>query len=249
MKGLKDQVVLITGSSSGIGRAAAELLSAHGAKVIINYLSNQEGADEAVRTIQSAGGDCIAIKADVTKKEEVDAMVDQAISKYGKIDVLVNNAGAALKRSTFMELTEELWDDTYNLNVKSILLCSQAVLKDMLPRKQGKIINISSVAARIGGGGESIHYASAKGAVSTMTVGMSREFAPHGILVNGIAPGLIQTPFQTKYSTAERIERIVPTIPLKRAGQSEEIADVIAFLASDAANYMVGEMITVSGGR
>jgi 3-oxoacyl-[acyl-carrier protein] reductase len=246
---LEGKVILITGASSGIGRAAAELLAQSKARVVLNYLSNEAGVNEAVSTIEELGGKCLAVRADVTNKEQVDAMVEKAIAAFGDIDVLVNNAGAALKRSPFMEISEELWDDTYQLNVKSILLCSQAVLRNMLPRKSGKIINISSVAARIGGGGESIHYASAKGAVSTMTIGMSREFAPHGILVNGVAPGLIETPFQTKYSTEERINRIVPTIPLKRAGQAEEIADVIAFLASDAANYIVGETITVSGGR
>jgi 3-oxoacyl-[acyl-carrier protein] reductase len=249
MQTLKGKVVLITGASSGIGRATAELLANRGAKIVLNYLSNEQGVTEAVNAISAKGGECISIQANVTKKSEVDAMVEKAIATFGAIHVLVNNAGAAIKRSPFMEITEELWDDTYNLNVKSILFCSQAVLKDMLPRKSGKIINVSSVAARIGGGGESVHYASAKGAVNTMTVGMSREFASHGILVNGVAPGLINTPFQTKFSTNERVNRIVPTIPLKRAGTSEEIAEIISFLASDASNYILGEVITVSGGR
>jgi len=249
MLSLDGKVVLITGASSGIGRAAAELMASLGAKVVLNYLHNEQGVCEAQDRIKANGGTALVIRADVTNKAEVDRMAAEALEAFGAIHVLVNNAGAAIKRSPFMEITEELWDQTYDLNVKSILLCSQAVLKDMLPRGSGKIINVSSVAARIGGGGESVHYASAKGAVSTMTVGMSREFAAKGIIVNGVAPGVIETPFQEKYSTQERLDRIIPTIPLKRSGTAEEIAQTIAFLASDASNYILGEIITVSGGR
>ena len=144
MQDLHGKVILITGASSGIGRATAELFSSKGAKVVINYYSNKKGATETVQAIREKGGDCIAIQADVTKKEQVDAMVQEAVSVYGAVHVLVNNAGGGIKQSTFMEMTEELWDETYALNVKSVLLCSQAVLKDMLPRKSGKIINLSS---------------------------------------------------------------------------------------------------------
>lgn len=243
------QVVLITGGSSGIGQASAKVLAEKGYSIIAVYNSNLIGAQETKQLVENAGSECLLVKADLTDKEQVQVLVDQSIDAFGQIDVLVNNAGAAIKRSSFLEIDEELWQKTYDVNVKSVFLASQAVLKHMVPRKTGRIINISSVAARLGGPGESIHYASAKGAVNTLTIGMSKEFAPHGILVNGIAPGFILTPFQDKYSTQERIDRIVPTIPIGRAGSSEDIAKVVAFLASDSANYMMGEIITVSGGR
>lgn len=243
------KVVLITGGSSGIGQASAKVLAERGYSIIATYHSNLAGAEETKRIVEDAGSECLLLKADVSVKEEVEDLVERSLDAFGQIDILVNNAGAAIKRSSFLEIDEELWEKTYDVNVKSVFLVSQAVLKHMVPRKSGRIINISSVAARLGGPGESVHYASAKGAVNTLTVGMSKEFAAHGILVNGIAPGFILTPFQDKYSTQERIDRIVPTIPIGRAGTSEDIAKVVAFLASDSADYMMGEIITVSGGR
>jgi NAD(P)-dependent dehydrogenase (short-subunit alcohol dehydrogenase family) len=243
------QVALITGCSSGIGQASAKILAEKGCAIVAAYNSNAEGANETKQLVEQAGSECIIVKADVTVKEDVQRLVEESLHAFGRIDILVNNAGAAVKRSSFLDIDEELWEKTYDVNVRSVFLVSQAVLKHMVPRKSGRIINISSVAARLGGPGESIHYASAKGAVNTLTVGLSKEFAPHGILVNGIAPGFILTPFQDKYSTQERIDRIVPTIPIGRAGTSEDIAKVVAFLASDSADYMMGEIITVSGGR
>ena len=244
----KGQVALITGASSGIGRATAEAMAREGARVGVNYCKNQAGADETAETIRKAGGQALVARADVTRAAEVQAMVDAVRKEWGRIDILVNNAGDLLARRSLTEMTEEYWDQIMALNLKSVFLCVRAVWQEMAERKTGCIINVTSIAGRNGGGPGAAAYAAAKGGLLTYTKGLAKELAPHGIRVNGIAPGVIATPYHERYTPGEVFQRIVASIPLGRAGTSEEIADVIVFLASPAARYIIGETVEVNGG-
>jgi len=245
---LSGQVALITGASSGIGRATAEAMAREGARVGVNYLKNQKGAEETVDAIRKAGGEAIAVRADVTRQQEVQALVEAVRKQWGRINILVNNAGDLIARHTLADMTEEYWDQIMNLNVKSVFLCTKAVWQEMAARKSGYIINVTSIAARNGGGLGAAAYAAAKGAVLTYTKGIAKELAPHGIRVNGIAPGVIDTPYHERYSPPELMAKFVANIPQGRVGTSEEVADVIVFLASPAARHILGETVEVNGG-
>lgn len=245
---LKDQVALITGASSGIGYATAVAMAAEGARVGINYHKNQSGAEHAAEEIRKAGGDAITIRADVTSRAQVQAMVDAVRNQWGRIDILVNNAGDLLSRHTLADMTEEYWNQVMDLNLKSVFLCIKAVWEEMAARRDGCIVNVTSIAGRNGGGLGAVAYAAAKGGVLTYTKGIARELAPHNIRVNAVSPGIIATPFHERYSPPELFSKLVAAIPMKRAGTSEEIASVIVFLASPAAKYLTGETIEINGG-
>lgn len=244
-----EKVVMITGASKGIGRAMAKGFADSGAKVVINYNSSQAEAESLLKDIHKNGGEAIIVQADVSKKEDVDRLFDQALDAYGRIDVLVNNAGALLQRASIEEYAEEMWDRVYAVNVKSAFLCSQKVIPIMKKQGGGKIINLSSQAARNGGGSGSVPYASAKGAVLTFTKGLAKELAPHNILVNAIAPGVIATPFHDEYTPPELRKKITANIPLGREGTPEECVGATLLLASSAADYITGETIEVNGGN
>lgn len=245
---LKDRVALITGASSGIGRATALVMAKQGARVGVNYFKNLAGAQAAVESIVQNGGEALISHADVTRRQEVETMVKEVRDRWGRIDILVNNAGDLLARRTLADMTEEYWDQIMDLNLKSAFLCVKAVWEEMAARKDGCIINVSSIAGRNGGGPGTAAYAAAKGGMITYTKSLAKELAPHRVRVNGIAPGVIATPFHERYSPGEVFQRIIANIPLGRAGTSEEIADVIVFLASPAARYITGETIEVNGG-
>jgi 3-oxoacyl-[acyl-carrier protein] reductase len=245
---LKDQVALVTGASSGIGRATAEALSREGAKVGVNYLKNQSGADQTVQAICKTGGEAIPIRADVTSSADVQGMVAAMRKQWGRIDILINNAGDLLSRQSLPDMTEEYWDRIMALNLKSAFLCVKAVWDEMAARKSGCIVNVTSIAGRNGGGPGAAAYAAAKGGLLTYTKGLAKELAPHGVRVNGIAPGVIATPYHERYSPPELFQKYILGIPMGRAGTSEEIADVIVFLASPASRYMTGETVEVNGG-
>ncbi len=245
---LEGQVALITGASSGIGRATAEAFAREGATVAVNYCKNQSGADQAVETIRKMGREALAVKADVTRSAEVKQMMEAVLRKWGRIDILVNNAGELLARRTLADMTEEYWDQVINLNLKSVFLCVQAIWRHMAERKSGCIINVASIAGRNGGGLGAAAYSAAKGGMITYTKALAKELAPHGIRVNAINPGVIATPYHERYSPPEVFQKFIAAIPMGRAGTSEEVADVIVFLASPAARYMTGEAVEVNGG-
>jgi len=245
---LKHQVALITGASSGIGRATAEAMAREGARVAVNYLKNGAGAEAAVAAISGSGGQAMAVRADVTSNADVRSMVEAVRKQWGRVDVLVNNAGDLIARRSLVDMTEDYWDQVMALNLKSVFLCVKAVWEEMAARHSGCIINITSIAGRNGGGPGAAAYAAAKGGLITYTKGLAKELAPHGVRVNSVAPGVIATPYHERYSPPELFQKYVAAIPMSRAGTSEEVADVVLFLASNAARYMTGETVEVNGG-
>jgi 3-oxoacyl-[acyl-carrier protein] reductase len=245
---LEGQVALITGASSGIGRATAEAMARQGARVAVNYRKNREGAEAAVSAISRAGGEAMAVRADVTSSADVRAMVESVRGMWGRIDILVNNAGDLLARRTLADMTEDYWDQVMALNLKSVFLSVKAAWEEMAARKSGCIVNVTSIAGRNGGGPGAAAYAAAKGGLLTYTKGLAKELAPYGVRVNAVAPGVIATPYHERYSPPELFQKYVASIPLGRAGTSEEVADVIVFLASPGARYMTGETVEVNGG-
>lgn len=245
---LSGKVALVTGAGSGIGHATAISLAEAGAAVAVNYHRNEAGAEDAKRKIIAAGGRAITVRADVTSSADVRTMVEETVAAFGPVDILVNNAGSLVERLRLLELNEARWDDVIDLNLKSAFLCSQAVAASMIPRRSGVIINVTSIAGRNGGALGAIHYATAKGGMITMTKGLAKELAPHGIRVNAVSPGVIDTPFHEQFSTPEAIRNFVNNIPLGRVGAPEEVARTILFLASEASSYLVGETIEINGG-
>ena len=245
---LAGKVALVTGASSGIGRATAEHLARHGASVAINFHNNEAGAEEVRKAVTKAGGKAIAVQADVSRAAAVKALVERTVKELGPVDILVNNAGSLVERLKILELTEQRWDDVLDLNLKSAFLCSQAVAKSMMERKAGAIVNVSSVAGRNGGALGSIHYSTAKGGLITFTKGLAKEMAPHKVRVNAVSPGVIQTHFHEQFSTPEVMAAYAKQIPLGRVGTPAEVAEVICFLASEAAGFLVGETIEINGG-
>lgn len=242
------KVAIVTGASSGIGRAAAAALAASGARVAINFHRNEAGAEAVRSEIVSRGGSAITVQADVTRASDVESLVKQAVAEFGPVDILVNNAGSLVERLRILELTEERWDEVIDLNLKSAFLCCRAVAASMMERKTGAIINVSSIAGRNGGALGSIHYSTAKGGVITFTKGLAKELGPFGVRVNAISPGVVDTRFHEEFSTPEMMKAYVGMIPLGRIGTPAEVANVICFLASDAAGFIAGETIEINGG-
>ncbi len=246
---LSNQVALVTGASSGIGAATAILFAELGARVAIGYHNNSQGAESVLNEIAAAGGEAILCRANLAQPAGVDHLVEQVAHQLGPINILVNNAGSLVERLPIAKLTPERWDHVMDLNLKSAVLCSQAVAPGMIERRSGAIINIGSIAGRNGGGPGAGPYAVAKGGLMVFTKSLAKELAPYGVRVNCVSPGVIDTPFHTVFSTPEMMANFVRSIPLGRVGAPAECASVIAFLASNAASYVVGETIEVNGGQ
>jgi 3-oxoacyl-[acyl-carrier protein] reductase len=244
-----EEVAWVTGSSTGIGAASAVALAEQGCRVAVHYYRSEDEAREVIEQISSTGGEAMLVGGDVSDAGEVERMAREIEDRYGRLDVLVNNAGSLIERRNFSEMTEDLWDRVMSVNLKSVFLCSKAVLPMMKRQGRGRIINMTSVAARNGGGPGSAAYASAKGGVSTLTRAMAKELVSENILVNGVAPGIITTPFHDRFTPPDVRERMTAVIPIGREGTPEEVAGAVLFLASPWANYLVGEIIEVNGGQ
>lgn len=243
------RVAWVTGSSTGIGRAVAEGLAAEGYRVAVHYNASEDEARQVADEIKSSGGEALLVGGDVSDPGEVERMAGEIKDHFGRVDVLVNNAGSLIERRGFAEMTEDLWDRVMDVNLKSVFLVSQAVLPMMKEQGGGRIINLTSVAARNGGGPGSVAYATAKAGVSNLTRAMAKELVSDNILVNAVAPGIITTPFHDRFTPPDVREKMTSAIPIGREGTPEETAGAIVFLASPAANYLVGEIIEVNGGQ
>ena len=243
MTALSEQVAIVTGASRGIGRATAIALAASGVKVVVNYAQSSRAAEEVVTEIEKNGGNAIALKADVSKTEEVDSLIEQTLKTFGRIDILVNNAGIT-RDTLLLRMKLEDWQAVIDLNLTGVFLCTKAVSKVMLKQKSGRVINITSVAGLMGNPGQA-NYSAAKAGVIGFSKTVAKELAVRGITVNAIAPGFIATDITNDLKADE----ILKYIPLARYGQPEEVAGMIRFLATDpAAAYITGQVFNVDGG-
>jgi NAD(P)-dependent dehydrogenase (short-subunit alcohol dehydrogenase family) len=242
------KTIIITGAASGIGRATALIFAREHANVVCADI-NEKGADETAAQVNAAGSQALALKIDVTSRAQVSDMVRRAIGAFSTVEFLFNSAGAAIRRAKFLEIDDALFDKTFDLNVKGTFYPMQAVLPHMLQNKHGVIVNMASMAARRGGPGSSVHYAAAKGAVVSMTMGVAREYASQGIRALSISPGPVRTPFQDAAATSpELYQQFLNDVPMKRFAEAEEIGELVLFMCSDACPFMTAETVFVTGG-
>ncbi|MDR6859037.1 glucose 1-dehydrogenase [Variovorax guangxiensis] len=251
MEDLKGKTALVTGASTGIGAAVARAYAARGVRVAVHYNRSAGPANEVVAAITAAGGEAFALQGDVRDTEAIRHVVRETIARWGAIDILVNNAGSLVKRVPIAEFDDALFDDVLHINARSVLaFCREVVPLMRAQGRGGSIINVSSVAARHGGGPGAYLYAGAKGFVSTATRGLAKELAADRIRVNAVAPGVIQTPFHDQFSTPQMLESFRATIPMARIGEPDDCVGAFLYLASEQlSSYVTGQILEVNGGQ
>ena len=244
--------VLITGGSRGIGRASCVTLAQQGWNIGFSYVSNQAAAQETVALVEAAGGQALAVKANASNREDIKQLFAVTFETFGRLDALINNAGIVGEQRSIFDADDAHLTNVFRTNVLSYFFCVSEAARLMSTQRGGKggsIVNMSSAAARHGGMPEEAHYAASKGAVDSFTLALAKELAPHGIRVNAVRPGLINTTIHEAHGGQALIDKIGPTVPLGRAGTAEEVAEVIAFLAGPLSSYVHGTLVDVAGGR
>ena len=242
---LTNKVAVITGSSRGIGAGIAKVLAAQGAKVVVNHRSSPEGASEVAEAIKSAGGEATVIQADVGRSDEAQRLIKESIDTYGQIDILVNNAGTT-RDKLIMTMKDEDWDVVLQTNLSSVYYCSKAVIRPMMKKRSGRIINITSIVGLAGQAGQT-NYAASKAGIVGFTKSLAKEVGSRNITVNAVAPGFIPTAL-TDVLPEEHSQTIIGNTPLGRMGTLEDVAAAVLFLASDEAAFITGQVLTVDGG-
>jgi NAD(P)-dependent dehydrogenase (short-subunit alcohol dehydrogenase family) len=249
---LSKKTMLVTGGSRGIGAAVAIIAAQRGYAVAVNYASNEKAAARVVEQITKAGGDAFSIQGDVAIETDIIKMFTAIDARWGRLDALINNAGIVEVKARVDEMSVERLNKMFTTNVVGSFLCAREAIKRMSKKYQGDggvIVNLSSAAARLGSPSEYVDYASSKGAIDTMTIGLSKELAAEGIRVNAVRPGLIDTDIHASGGQPDRVERFVSMIPMLRGGTAEEVANTVMWLVSDEASYVTGALIDVGGGR
>ena len=242
---LTDKVAVVTGSSKGIGAAIAKLLAAQGTKVVVNYRSSAQAAEVVVADIKAAGGEAVAYEADVSQSDAASQLMKAAIDTYGQIDILVNNAGIT-RDKLIMTMKDDDWETILQTNLSSVYYCSKAVIRPMMKKRRGRIINMTSVVGLAGQAGQT-NYAASKAGIIGFTKALAKEVGSRNITVNAVAPGFIPTDL-TNVLPEEQIKAIMQNTPLGRLGTLEDVAHAVLFLASDEASFVTGQVLTVDGG-
>ncbi|GAC1362083.1 MAG: 3-oxoacyl-ACP reductase FabG [Herpetosiphon sp.] len=244
------KVVLVTGASTGIGAALARAFGAAGARVVVHYNESEAPAQAVARDIEGSGGSALTLQANVTDPEQLRSLVTRTHEHWGRIDILINNAGSLIQRAAVADISEQIYQQIIDVNLTSVFQLCKLVIPIMQQQGSGNIINVTSIAARSGGGGGSVIYATSKGAISTFTRGLAKELAATNIRVNALSPGVILTPFHDRFTAPEQMKSMVSVIPMGRAGTPEECVGAVFFLASDAmSSYVTGQLIEVNGGQ